>query len=73
MTHKWYAIQTYVGSEQSVKRAVTSMTIELGIASQVEELVVPTEDVIEMKNGKQKVIKTLMPLLTDNKDLIAYT
>lgn len=62
MTHKWYAIQTYVGSEQSVKRAVTSMTIELGIASQVEELVVPTEDVIEMKNGKQKIYeRTLYP------------
>lgn len=55
MNHKWYAIQTYVGSEQSVKTAIVSMTNELGISSQVEELIVPTEDVIEIKKGKQKI------------------
>ena len=55
MAAKWYAIQTYAGSEQSVKRAIETMADQLGIQERVEEIVVPTEDVIEVKNGKKKI------------------
>ncbi|WP_456402320.1 transcription termination/antitermination protein NusG [Hydrogenimonas sp.] len=55
MAHKWYAIQTYAGSEQSVKRAIETMAEQLGIQDRIEEIVVPTEDVIEVKNGKKKI------------------
>ncbi len=55
MAHKWYAIQTYAGSEQSVKRAIESMAEQLGIEDKIEEIVVPTEDVIEVKNGEKKI------------------
>jgi transcriptional antiterminator NusG len=57
MAHKWYAIQAHSGSEQSVKRAISRMAEELGIQEKIEELVVPTEDVIEIKKGKQKVME----------------
>ncbi|BDY13253.1 transcription termination/antitermination protein NusG [Hydrogenimonas cancrithermarum] len=55
MAAKWYAIQTYAGSEQSVKRAIETMAEQLGIQDRIEEIVVPTEDVIEVKNGKKKI------------------
>ncbi len=55
MAHKWYAIQTYAGSEQSVKRAIETMAEQLGIQDRIEEIVVPTEDVIEVKNGQKKI------------------
>ncbi len=55
MAHKWYAIQTYAGSEQSVKRAIETLAEQLGIQDRIEEIVVPTEDVIEVKNGQKKI------------------
>jgi len=62
MAAKWYAIQSYAGSELSVKKAITKMVEELGIEDRVEKIVVPTEDVIEVKNQKQKIVeKPLYP------------
>jgi len=55
MAAKWYAIQTYAGSEQSVKRAIEAMAEQLGLQDRIEEIVVPTEDVIEVKKGKKKI------------------
>ena len=55
MAAKWYAIQTHSGSEKSVKRAIETMAEQLGVQDRIEEIVVPTEDVIEVKNGKKKI------------------
>lgn len=55
MAHKWYAIQTYAGSEQAVKKAIINLVQDHGIAEKLEQIVVPTEDVIEVKNGKKKI------------------
>ncbi len=55
MAHKWYAIQVYSGSEQSVKRAIENLAKEEGLEDRIKEVVVPTEDVIEVKNGKKKI------------------
>ena len=55
MAHKWYAIQTYAGSEMSVKRAIETLVKDNGIEDQLIEVIVPTEDVIEVKNGKKKI------------------
>ncbi|MBE0497126.1 MAG: transcription termination/antitermination protein NusG [Campylobacterales bacterium] len=55
MAHKWYAIQTYAGSEMSVKRALETMIRNNELGEQLKEIIVPTEDVIEVKNGKKKI------------------
>ncbi len=52
---KWYAIQTYAGSEMAVKRAIENLIKDNGVSEQLKELIVPTEDVIEFKNGKEKI------------------
>ncbi|WP_297576575.1 transcription termination/antitermination protein NusG [uncultured Campylobacter sp.] len=55
MTHRWYAIQTYAGSEMSVKRAIEALAKNNALEEQIKQVVVPTEDVIEVKNGKQVI------------------
>lgn len=55
MAHKWYAIQTYAGSEMSVKRAIETLVKDNKIEEQLKDVIVPTEDVIEVKNGKKKI------------------
>jgi transcription termination/antitermination protein NusG len=55
MAHQWYSIQTYAGSERSVKTAILNLIQEHNIGEKIKEVVVPTEDVIEVKDGKKKI------------------
>ncbi|PAF43719.1 transcription termination/antitermination protein NusG [Helicobacter sp. 11S03491-1] len=56
MSLDWYAIQTYSGSEQAVKRAIENLVQEYKIGDRLKEIVVPTEDIIEIsKKSKNKV------------------
>jgi transcriptional antiterminator NusG len=55
MAHQWYAIQTYAGSEQAVKRGIEQLVKDYGLEEKVQQVVVPTEEVIEVKNGEKKI------------------
>ncbi|MDO7253778.1 transcription termination/antitermination protein NusG [Helicobacter cappadocius] len=56
MSLDWYAIQTYSGSEQAVKRAIENLVKEYQIGDRLKEIVVPTEDIIDVsKKTKNKV------------------
>jgi transcriptional antiterminator NusG len=55
MAHQWYSLQTYAGSERSVKTAILNLIEEHGLQEKIKEVVVPTEDVIEVKDGKKKI------------------
>ncbi|GHV05563.1 transcription termination/antitermination protein NusG [Campylobacterota bacterium] len=57
MAQKWYAIQTHYGSERSVKKALEQMREALLMKDRIGDVIVPTEDVIEIKKGKQKTIE----------------
>ncbi|MFT5659398.1 MAG: transcriptional antiterminator NusG [Sulfurimonas sp.] len=54
MAHQWYSIQTY-GNDRLVRDAIFNMIEEHGLQEFIEEVIVPTEDVIEVKDGKKKV------------------
>jgi transcriptional antiterminator NusG len=54
MAHQWYSIQTY-GSDKAVKSSILNMIEEHGLQDKITEVIVPTEDVIEVKEGKKKV------------------
>jgi len=54
MAHEWYSIQTY-GSDRTVKEAILNLVEEMGLQDKITEVIVPTEDVIEVKDGKKKV------------------
>jgi transcriptional antiterminator NusG len=55
MAHKWYAIQVYSGSEQAVKRAIENLAKEEHLEDKIKEVLVPTEDVLEVKDGKKRI------------------
>ncbi len=55
MAHCWYSIQTYAGSERSVKAAIENIIAENRLQDVITDVIVPTEDIIEVKNGKKKV------------------
>jgi len=55
MALQWYAIQTYAGSERAVKRGIEQLAIDYGLEDKIERVVVPTEEVIEVKNGEKKI------------------
>jgi len=55
MAFQWYAIQTYAGSEQAVKRGIEQLAADYGLEDKIEKIVVPTEEVIEVKNGEKKI------------------
>ena len=54
MAHKWYSIQTY-GSERKVREAILNLIEEHNLQDRISEVIVPTEDVVEMKSGKKKI------------------
>jgi transcriptional antiterminator NusG len=53
--HRWYAIQVYAGSEQSVKKAIENFVKENRLEDRIKEIIVPTEDVIDVKKGKKRI------------------
>jgi len=60
MSMQWYAIQVYSGSEQAVKKGIELLAVENGIEDQVESIIVPTEEVIEVKNGEKKITERVL-------------
>ncbi len=54
MAQEWYSIQTY-GNDRVVRDAIFNMIEEMSLQDFITEVIVPTEDVIEVKDGKKKV------------------
>ena len=57
MEFAWYAIQTYSGSEQSVKRAIENLIDQNNARHRLKDIVVPTEDVFEIRDRKKKTVQ----------------
>ena len=58
MSIEWYAVHTYVGHEEKVRENVMSRARSLGIADNIYQVVVPTEETVEHAGGgKKEVIK----------------
>ena len=50
---KWYVIQTYSGQEDKVKKAL-EQSIEINkLQSRIRQVLVPTEETVEIKGGKR--------------------
>lgn len=57
---QWYIIHTYSRFENKVKQSLESRAEALGIANRVGEILIPTEDVVEMRSGKKVTVKRLL-------------
>jgi len=51
----WYVVHTYSGYERKVKQSLEERIRTLELGDQVGELLIPTEDIVEMKSGKKVV------------------
>jgi transcriptional antiterminator NusG len=59
---RWYAVNTYSGHEKKVKQNLEHRTVSLGQERNVRQIVIPTEQVSEMKDGqKVQVERRTMP------------
>ncbi|MGP5621260.1 transcription termination/antitermination protein NusG [Candidatus Corynebacterium faecigallinarum] len=54
---EWYIIQCYSGYENKVKTNLETRSRTLGVDQQIHEVVVPIEEVTEIKDGKRKRVK----------------
>ena len=56
----WYIIHTYSGFENKVKESLMTRGEAFGLDDRIGEILIPTEDVVEMKNGKKVTSKRLL-------------
>ena len=54
-TAKWYVVHTYSGYENKVKTSIERMVDYRGMQDLILEVVIPTEERIEIKDGVKKV------------------
>ncbi|MDR0283767.1 MAG: transcription termination/antitermination protein NusG [Propionibacteriaceae bacterium] len=61
-TGDWYVVHTYSGMEKRVKQNLDSRVKTLNMEDYIYETVVPTEDVVEIRNGTKKTVtRTVLP------------
>ena len=56
-TARWYVVHTYSGHENKVKKNIEKMVENRGMQDLILDVIVPTEERAETRNGK-KVVKT---------------
>jgi transcriptional antiterminator NusG len=52
---RWYVVHAYSGMEKSVMRALQERIERAGMQAQFGKILVPSEEVVEIKNGQKKV------------------
>ena len=57
---QWYIIHTYSRFEKKVEEGLRSRVEALGMADRVGEILVPTEDTVEMRAGKKVTVTRLL-------------
>ena len=62
LTQHWYVIYTYSGYENKVKATLEKIVANRGLQDKISEVIIPMEEEIEIKDGKQKTsIKKVFP------------
>ncbi len=54
-TKRWYVVHAYSGMEKSVAKALQERVQREGLQSQFGRILVPTEEVVEVKSGKKAI------------------
>lgn len=53
MSKRWYVLHVYSGFENKVAEAIQEKARSKGLADAVEEVMVPTEEIVEVKRGQK--------------------
>lgn len=59
-TMHWYIVHAYSGFENKVAESLRSRAQAFGFAPRVGQILIPTEEVIELRNGKKVTSKRLL-------------
>ncbi|NND45914.1 MAG: transcription termination/antitermination protein NusG [Xanthomonadales bacterium] len=54
MAKRWYVVHAYSGFEKQVKRSLEERIARAGMEEHFGEVLVPTEEVVEMKGGQKR-------------------
>ena len=52
---QWYVVQVFTSQENKVKKSLEELREASGMVDLIEEVLVPTENVMEVKKGEQKI------------------
>ena len=53
MTAQWYVVQVFSGFEKKVAQSIKEQAQQKGMADQIEDVLVPTDSVVEMRKNKK--------------------
>jgi transcriptional antiterminator NusG len=57
---KWFIIHTYSGFENKVAESLKTRADAFGFADKIGQILIPTEEVVELRNGKKVTSKRLV-------------
>jgi transcriptional antiterminator NusG len=57
MANQWYVVHTYSGHEDKVKKSLEMAVDNLNIRDVISKIIVPTEEVVEVKQNKRRIKK----------------
>ena len=53
MAKRWYVVHVYSGFEKKIAQQIKEQAAQKGLADLVDEVLVPTEDVVEVRRGQK--------------------
>jgi transcriptional antiterminator NusG len=53
VAHRWYVVHVYSGFERKVAQSIEEQALQKGLAEEIEEVLVPIEEVVEMRRGSK--------------------
>ena len=53
MAKRWYVVHVYSGFEKKIAQQIKDQAIQSGLGEQFEEVLVPSENVVEMRRGQK--------------------
>jgi transcriptional antiterminator NusG len=56
---RWYIIHSYSGFERKVKESLESRVVAFGLQNKIGKVVIPTEPVTEVRNGKKYTVERM--------------
>ena|SRR5271165_3575923 len=59
-TKHWFIIHTYSGFEQKVAESLRTRSQAFGFADSIGQILIPTEEVVELRNGKKVTSKRML-------------
>jgi transcription termination/antitermination protein NusG len=54
---QWYVVHCYSGYENKVKKNLEHRTESMGMQSHIKEVIVPTEEQVELRDGQRRVVE----------------